>query len=297
MDRVVCVGGAVADLKLTLRASAVLETSNPAVSGTAWGGVARNVAENLAVLGVPVALVSRVGSDPTGEALRAHLTGVGVDVQHLATDSGAETARYVAVLEPFGDLVLGVAAMDILDGLTTDDLDAAWPGRPGAWVFCDANLPTTLLRRAIARAAADGVPLALDAVSTPKVTRFPADLRGVTLISLNIDEARAWLAAHGRPDPVDETGLAEAVRRAGARTVLLTLGERGVLVAQEGRVELVLSPPATPVDVTGAGDALIAGTLAALLAGADILDAVALGVERAARTVESPHSVLPRLEA
>jgi pseudouridine kinase len=68
---VTCVGGAVVDRKLHLHRPAVAGTSNPARLVTSVGGVARNVAESLARLGVPTALVSRVGADETGRGIVA----------------------------------------------------------------------------------------------------------------------------------------------------------------------------------------------------------------------------------
>ena len=106
---ILCVGGAVVDRKYTLTSHAVAATSNPAVATTSWGGVARNVAENLARLGVPVSLVSRVGDDAAGADLLRHTAAAGVDVSGVLV--GGTTAEYVAVLDPAGDLVLGVAAM------------------------------------------------------------------------------------------------------------------------------------------------------------------------------------------
>lgn len=292
---VLCVGGAVVDLKFTLRGPAVPETSNPANGGTAFGGVARNVAANLAALRVPARLLSAVGGDLAGGALRVDLRRAGVGVEHLHERPGRPTAQYAAVLDPDGRLVIAAAAMDVMDTITPAELDAAWP--EAGWVFCDANLPADVLAHALATARDPGINLALDAVSTPKVTRLPARLDGAALINLNVDEARAYLAAHGRQDGDDPEALARAVHRSGVRAVLLTLGERGVLVAGEHGVRRVPARRAVPVDVTGAGDALVAATIAGLIAGRPLLDAVAAGVERAARTVESPSSVLRPEEA
>jgi pseudouridine kinase len=290
---VVCAGGAVVDLKLHLRAGAVLATSNPATASTTFGGVARNVAENLVVLDRPVELVSAVGDDASGVALLEHARRRGIGVKHVRVLPGRASAQYVAVLGPGGELTIGAAAMDILDEVDIASLDAALRAPGVEWLFCDTNLSGVVLTHALGRGRVAGLPIAVDAVSTAKVRKLPADLSGLALLCCNRDEARAWGALHGIADGGDDAQLASRLLAAGARSVLLSRGADGVLLADSAGVQVVPAVPAVPVDVTGAGDALVAGVLAALLDGASLVEAARAGTQRAARTVESPFSVLP----
>lgn len=306
------------DRKLHLLASAVLGTSNPARGGSSYGGVARNVAENLARLGARCALVSCVGDDDAGRAVLAHTRSAGVDVQGVRVVAGATTAQYVAVLDPGGELVLGVADMAVLDLVTVRDLDAGLlPERSGEdsagvsrglpahdppWIFADTNLAEPVLAHAVRRGAGGGLRLAVDAVSTRKVTRLPADLTGVEVLFCNEAEAHAWLAANGRPaSPGGGTAteqadqMAGALHAAGARLAVLSRGPDGALVADALGVRAVPALPTQVVDVTGAGDALVAGTLAGLVGGLAVDDAVRAGMRAAAATVQSDHSVRPDL--
>jgi pseudouridine kinase len=295
--RAVCAGGAVIDLKLRLDQASVAGTSNPATGSMSFGGVARNVAENLAVLlagtDVSVELVSAVGDDEAGVALLAQLRAVGVDVRHIRIQPGAQTAQYVALLEPGGELTIGAAAMTVLDVVDAGAVDAAWPDT--GWLFCDCNLPAEVLAHVLSRALKGEMSVAVDAVSTRKVVRLPADLTGIGLLSCNLDEGRAWLARHGFDPVPDDVELARRLQAAGARAVLLTQGAAGLIMAIDESLEQLpaAAASAASVDVTGAGDALIAATLAGLIDGADLATAVRAGVVRAARTIESPHSVLP----
>jgi pseudouridine kinase len=291
---VTCVGGAVVDRKLQLLAPAVPATSNPARAADCLGGVARNVAENLARLGVPVALVTAVGDDPGGQAVRAGLEAAGVAVSGVRVVPGVQTAQYVAVFDPGHELVIGMAAMDVLDEIREADLDAAWPGS-GGWLVLDTNLRAGVLAHALRRARADGVRVAVDAVSAPKVVRLPADLRGISVLFCNRAEALAWLALHTRGQVAEVGGddgtLARRLHAAGAAHVVLTRGADGALVAGEAGVTEVPSVPCDPVDVTGAGDAVVAGTLAGLLRGEDLPAAARRGMALASLTVASTESV------
>jgi pseudouridine kinase len=211
-----------------------------------------------------------------------------VDTSGVRLVPGATTGQYVALLGPDGDLLYAAAAMDVLDGIGPPDVDRGW--RDPDWLFLDCNLPAPTLAYSLDRARRAGVPVAVDAVSTPKVQRLPRDLGGVTVFFCNQAEALAWLGLSAVESPARLTVL---LRAAGAAAVVMSRGERGVLVDDDH----VPALPADVRDVTGAGDALVAGTLAGLLAGRGLRSAVAAGTAAAALTVESEHTVRPDLTA
>ncbi|WP_281011226.1 PfkB family carbohydrate kinase [Lichenibacterium minor] len=302
----VCVGGATVDRTYRLGAALVGGTSNPAEARAGHGGVARNVAANLARSGVAVDLVSRVGDDAAGRALLAALDRSGIGRRGTAVAPGAATAEYVAVLAPDGELAFGLAAMAVLDGLTPGALASHADLLCAAdWVFADCNLPGDALS-ALARRAFPGVRyrFAVDAVSVSKATRLPEPLDGIDLLFLNRDEAEAAAMRHG-PAAASPADAAAALLRAGAGAVVVTLGAEGAILAQgsaggapsaqgsaEGafaaRAERIVRVPAVParvVDVTGAGDALVAATLRALLDGVPLPDALVRGCRAAADAV------------
>ncbi len=288
---IVCIGGAVVDR--TLRAEQPLrrDTSNPVTSRLGFGGVARNVGETLARLGLPVALISVVGDDPGGQALLAHARAAGLDVSAVVQRTDCQTAEYVAVLEPDGRLAFGLADMAALALITPDLLEQSHAQiAAAAMVFADCNLPAPTLVALITHCRACAVPLAIDAVSTAKVSRLPADLTGIDTLFLNRDEACALLDCDVTP-----IAASRMLSDRGARSVVVTHGALGCAIAHEGSSHCIPAPVAPVVDVTGAGDALVAGTLAALSRGGTFADAVVRGTELAARTIGSPDSVWPGL--
>jgi pseudouridine kinase len=290
---VLCCGAAVGDLLLALRQPVRAGTSNPATATTGPGGVARNVAENLARLAVPVQLLSWTGDDAAGDELRRALDLAGVGTGTIRVTPGASTARYVAVLSPAGELEFGLAAMDLLDRLTPADVDHGWPpGWQGGWVFADTNLPGPALARVLQLAGQAGSRVAVDAVSVTKAARLPDRLDGIDLLFGNLDEAAALLPAAESPAA---PSLAARLVGRGAAGVVLTLGPDGALIADPAGVRPVPAVPARPVDVTGAGDALVAGTLGGILSGTTLDDAVRLGAAAAALTVERRGSVRAEL--
>ena len=290
--RIVCVGGATVDRKYYASTPLIQETSNPVAGRRTHGGVARNVAENLARLEVDVGLVSIVGDDEAGRAVVRHLQELGIDASRVAATRERPTAEYVAVIGPDSDLAIGLADMDIFDLVTTAHIERAWPHLASAsWVFAECNMSADVIAYLLSRKQGARFKLALDAVSSPKSQRLPRDLSGVDLLFLNKDEAHAYLG-NASLSPAE---AAKALRGHGAREVVLTLGSRGAMVATADGVRPSPPVPAHPVDVTGAGDAMISGTLYRLLAGEPLASAVRVGSLLAAMTTENDATVHPEL--
>ncbi|MBB4041966.1 pseudouridine kinase [Microvirga flocculans] len=289
--RVICIGGAAVDRKYRAMEPIQPGTSNPVSSGRSFGGVARNVGENIARLGAGAALISIVGNDENGHAMLDDLKRLGIGTNGMAISERQATAEYVAVLQPDGELALGLANMAVFDELTPALLRRSEAEFASSWLFADCNLPSETLHALVDLARGRSLMLAVDAVSTPKVTRLPRDLTGIGLFFLNLDEARAFLEA---PDTAPDAA-ARALLAQGAERIVLTLGANGLLVADRTGIARIGATQARIVDATGAGDSLIAATLVAMLRGRPLDEAARLGTVAAALTVESPSSVRPDL--
>lgn len=288
--RIACLGGAHFDAKAHLAAAPRMGTSNPARVTRSPGGVACNVARSLARLGADVVLCSVTGDDPEGAALRAVLSAEGVDTGGLATDPDHPTASYLAVLDPEGALVLGVAAMGVYDVLGAGWAEEAARRAAGAdlWVV-DANLPASVLAALAADAPA---PVVADPVSVAKAARLVPVLGRLEAVFPDRAEAEV-LAGSADGGPAE---WAAAIAAAGARRVVVSLGADGALAHEGGALRSV--PAVVPVrtaDVTGAGDALVAGYAHALAAGES--DPLAWGMAAASLAVESDESVPHHLTA
>jgi pseudouridine kinase len=289
---VVCVGGANIDIKCRIAGRTVMGSSNPGATVLAPGGVARNIAHNLALLGLGTALVSVVGREAFGAQLIAATAAAGVDAEGVMRAAGA-TGSYSAVLAANGELILGVAAMAILERLTPRRLAAERARLAGAdLIVADSNLPLDTLDWLIDFAAEGGLRLALEAVSVPKggrLRRLLAAGRPLFALFCNRDEAAALT---GRPEL---QAAAHRLHERGVRHVGIGLGRRGMFVSDGARQRVVPALPARVVDVTGAGDGAVAGTLYGLLCGHDLATAAGYGQAAAALTLASDQSVNPAL--
>lgn len=288
----VCIGGAAINRKYYAKAALITGTSNPATGHITFGGVARNVAETLARLEKSVGLVSLVGEDEAGRAVLHHLTDLGVEVSQTVVSSISNTAEYAAILDEAGGLHIAMAAMDAFEAITPAVLENAWPQiAVCGWIFADCNLPEATLHALLNRKASTDARLAVNTVSVPKAVRLPKNLSAIDVIFTNADEARAMLGDSTQAPEHLTAGL----RERGTKGVVLTLGSQGHLVHDDTGVTVVSSLEAATLDVTGAGDALMSGTLYGLMAGQSLVDASRLGAVLATFTLESEQDVLPDL--
>lgn len=299
---VVCVGAANLDRKLRSHALLAMGTSNPAIQTESFGGVARNIAENLARLGTPVALLTAIGGDSAGAALLAHAETLGIDTRGALRLENISSGTYTALLDQNGEMVVALADMALYDRIDPAFV-AARQARiaTAALLVADLNLPLDTVEALVAQARRAEVPLALVAVSEPKMARLPQDLSGVRLLILNAGELAARV---GRPldgDAALEAAMRE-VQAQGVRDLVVTRGAQGVLVTTGGTtggaIERLQAPPADVVDVTGAGDAFAAGVCWSLVQGEgddDLVLACRRGLQLSALTLATAETVHPAL--
>lgn len=286
---VVVVGGANTDIAGFTERPLVERDSNPGHVRVSAGGVGRNIAENLARLGVPTSLVAAFGEGHDARALVEACRGAGVDVVEVPAP-GVPASRYLAILDDAGDLALAVNDMRATESLTPDALDAHAGLLSGAAaIVLDANLAAETLA-SLAERFGD-VPLVLDSVSVPKVSRARSILGGLWAVKANLAEARA-LSGEDTAGPLD---AARGCVRAGVARAFVTAGADGVVwVTPEGEGSFV-PPPLDVVNATGAGDAFTAGLVYALLASYDARRAVRFASAMSRLALASEQTVSPEV--
>ncbi|CAD7045153.1 carbohydrate kinase [Pseudorhizobium endolithicum] len=293
--RILVLGGAHLDRRGRIAGETTAGASNPGSWREDVGGGAFNVARNLARLGHVVELVSPRGGDAAGEKVATAALEAGIEDRPFVFLDRA-TPSYTAILEGDGNLVIALADMALYDLFTPRRLRVRSLreaiGRADL-IVCDGNLPAATLAALAAEARRHGVPVAGIAISPAKVIRFRDALPCVDCLFMNTAEA---LVLAG-PSPEADLSWPDLLRPLGLESGVVTSGA-GQIVAFAGDETFALQPP--PVsdisDVTGAGDALAAGTLDALLHGCPLPDALVSGVAASRITLASPYAVAPELD-
>ena len=294
MAKFFCCGGAHLDFTARCKAGFLPGASNPVSVAQSTGGAAGNTALNLKRLGNDVSLLSAVGDDPAGAGLLQALESAGLSTEAILRQKGQRTAAYTAILDDKGDLVAGLADMEIYGALAPRELVAALrrlPGQPqsGDFVFLDANLPAAGLAALVTLFEDSEVTLCAAAVSPAKVSRLQALLPQLDLLFCNEAELMAFCDSEGKEE-AEHLKAATAISERSAACLLVTRGAEGVMLFDRGQMTSFPAPEAKVVDVNGAGDAFAAGTLHALGRGTCLQDAVALGQSAAALTLEVSFS-------
>ena len=297
---VTVIGGANTDILGFIERRLVPKDSNPGHVRTSAGGVGRNIAENLARLGITTRLVTALGEGPEADVLAAGCAELGIDVRAVPV-KGLAGSRYLAIMDASGDLALAVSDMRALDAVTPAALDVhAAALDDAAVIVLDANLPVETLAHVAGRWS--GTSLFLDTVSVAKAPRASGLLGALHTLKTNELEAAALTGT--APGAVDTA--VTALLAAGAPRVIVTGGIAGALIATASERVRFVPPPATVLSATGAGDAYMAGLVYAELAGFDLthtaafssaMAAVALASELTVSDTIAEESVLEMMEA
>jgi pseudouridine kinase len=292
---VTCIGGANIDRKLQLHAELIPETSNPAQSSQSSGGVARNISENLGRLGLQSCLLTVVGDDTEGNWL-LNQTKNHVDVSSSIGLYKETTGTYSVILNQQGEMMFALADMDLYESVDIGFIEKKWGVIASSeMVILDTNFPAEVLHYIIRRCQSEEIPLTIVPVSAPKIKKLPSSLEGVTWFICNKGEAEAYLNMTIESEG-DFFKAAKLITQMGAERVVITRGDQGLIyytVYKEASA--ILPPEVKVVDVTGAGDALVAGIIYGYIKGSDTDGACRIGITCSSLTLQSVHTVSPSL--
>jgi ribokinase len=227
-----------------------------------FGGKGANQAIAARLCGAQVLMVAKVGKDLFGEATVRNFNSFGVDTTHVKIVEGAPTGVAPIFVEPDGQNRI-IVVKGANDRLTPADVDAAAAELSRVHtIIMQFEVPLATIYHTVRFARAHNIRCIVN--PAPAVPASLGDLAGADYFIPNESEAELIT---GLPVQTIEqaAACAAALVGKGFRRVVITLGARGALLADEtGNVHI---PPfaVTAVDTTGAGDAFI-GSLAVFLA-------------------------------
>lgn len=282
MSDIVIIGGANIDVFALPKATLRLGDSNPGTIKRSFGGVGRNVAENLARLDMKPVLVTVIGRDAEGEALMRHGLNAGIIFDVVYTDN---TPIYLAIMNVDGDMAVAVAAMDGFNALDLSEIKKRENTiRQARCLLIDTNMDENVMAFVFDTCIA---PVYVDVISTRKANKIMPHLDQIHTLKMNKMEA-SFLSGIAR---FDEPGLVDIGRffiARGVKEVFITLGDKGTFHMNDRNHVLQATKPAIVMNTTGAGDAFLAGVIYARLNGKDPF---AYGHAAARLTLLSEHAV------
>lgn len=291
---VAVVGGANMDIVARTPLDGIWGDSTPGQIQCSPGGVARNMAENLARLGHETHLVSAVGEDEFGRSLRAATQAAGVEVSGFQVLPAYRTATYLSVHGADGDMKIAVNDMTILEAMTPEFLQPHAARLTTASVLVlDCNLSSPTLAWLVNLVGRP--PVFVDGVSVPKCQRLLGLLEGVHTLKVNQLEAQA-LSGLPTHSIQEAQAAALALHQLGVRNVVVSLGARGLCWCDDtGVLGACAAAPVEVINSAGAGDALMAGLVHAHVSGWSLAQAVPFAMACAEMTLNTTFANYPAL--
>lgn len=244
------------------------------------GGKGANQAAAAARAGADTRFIACVGSDGYADILRANLAHAGVDVSEVRTvDRPTGTAMILVTPDGENSIVVSPGANRSLDLTTAKSTVDTWSSADV--LVLNLETPLSTVDYVARLASVHGVRILLNAA--PATTLSSETLAICDPLVVNEHEARIIL----RDDTTtDFTILVRKLLATGARSVIVTLGSVGALVADEDGADLVPAYKVEAVDTTGAGDAFVGATACELARGESLRDAVRFAIAMSALSVQ-----------
>lgn len=268
--------------------------SNPGEVVTSLGGVGRNIAHNMSLMGIDVRLLSAYGDDINGEKVAASCSELGIDLSHALRVSGATTSTYIYITDNTGEMALALSDMEVCKKITPDYLAANLPLLQNAQVVvADTNIPSESLKFLAENLT---VPLFVDTVSTAKAEKVKDILPFIHTLKPNHLEAELLSGIKIESDE-DVEKAADILIEKGLHRVFISMGSKGVFASTAKEKVWHGIIPGKMANTTGCGDSFMAALVWAYLEGMNLEETAAAGLAAGSIAMESAETINPFMNA
>ena len=290
----VVVGGVNIDIGGRAFDSLVASDSNPGSVSISLGGVGRNIAHNLSLLGSDVRFLTAYGDDVHGQRIAASCSDLGIDISHGLKVSGCPTSTYLYIASPDGEMALALSDMEICKQITPAYLSNNISLLQNAQVvITDTNIPAESL---VYLAENCSQPLFCDPVSTAKAEKLLPILHKIHTLKPNRLEAEL-LSGVSIQEKADVPRAAQALLEKGVQRLFISLGSDGVYAADKNQQLCLPNRPGVMVNTTGCGDAFMAALAWAWMEGQNLEQTALSGLAAASIAMESNETINPAMSA
>ncbi|MBR6826231.1 MAG: winged helix-turn-helix transcriptional regulator [Oscillospiraceae bacterium] len=290
----VVIGGVNIDIGGRSYRPMVAKDSNPGKVTTSLGGVGRNIAHNMTLLGMDVRMLTAFGDDLYGQRIATSCTELGIDICNALQIPGGTTPTYLFLNDCDGDMALALSDMEICERITpaylSNHLNLINNARV---VVVDTNIPQESIAFLAERCTA---PIFADPVSTAKAVKLLPVLGRLHTLKPNRIEAELLSGVK----ITDDSSLEQAARvllDKGLQRVFISLGTDGVLAADREQMLRVPCYKATMRNATGAGDSFMAALAWAYMEDTDLENAAKAAAAVAAMAIESEETINSAISA
>lgn len=288
----VVVGGVNVDIGGKSFESLIPGDSNPGTVSVSLGGVGRNIAHNLSLLGCDVRLLTAFGEDMNGQRVVASCTELGIDISHALKTADSATSTYLYIIGPDGEMSVALSDMEICNRITPGYLSGNLQMLQNAQaVVADTNIPQESL---VYLAENCKAPLFCDPVSVTKAEKLLPILHKIHTLKPNRLEAEL-LSGVKITDKQSAQRAADVLLSKGVARVFLSMGADGVFAATKEQSYWLSNLPGQRVNTTGCGDAFMAALAWCYREEKSLKETALFGLAAAAIAMESPETINPAM--
>lgn len=267
-------------------------TSNASVTKTA-GGVSRNIAHQLALLGVPVQLISVFGNDSDGDWLKQVCLDAGVSLDAAITKEGL-SGKYTGILDADGSLFAAFLTNAANHLITPEHLEKNRALlQSAAYLMADANISIETVQWLLNFSEETGIPFIIEPVSVPPARKLKGiSLKGLHLVTPNEDELPAMCSEKAF---FTQQQVEELLQR-GVQSIWLHNGQHGSALYSADKTITLPAPSIEVVDCTGAGDGSLTGFILGKYLGKDDMNCLKLAHTLSAEILQVNGATLPHIK-
>lgn len=246
------------------------------------GGKGANQAVAVARLGGEVSFISKVGQDIFGQQARQGFEAAGIDIRGLLTDPVTPSGVALITVDKAGENSIVVAPGANANLGPADVAPFLEQAPEAAILLMQLEIPLETVRFAARYAASRGIRVILN--PAPAQASLADIFPLIDIITPNAKEAE-MLTGIAVKDVPGARAAAASLHQQGVKQVVITLGEAGAVLLQDGAFHVVPAPKVEALDTTAAGDVFNGALAVALAEGKDLLAAVHFACHAAAVTV------------
>ncbi|MEO6230376.1 MAG: PfkB family carbohydrate kinase [Ferruginibacter sp.] len=289
---VICIGAALIDELYHAHSTMMLHTTNEVTVNHTAGGVSRNIAHQLSLLGVPVQLLSVFGNDSDGAWLKNTCLEEGILIDAAITAPTA-TGKYTAIISEDGSLFTALLTNAALHLITREYLvNQEALLKTASFILVDANIDAAAITWLIEFTNIHHISMILEPVSVSPAKRIASvNFDGLYLITPNEDELPAMCSAEATNT---EAQIKELLDR-GVQNIWLHKGVAGSALYNKTETLLLHAPKTEVLDCTGAGDGSVAGFIFSKYHGKDNLNSLKMAHTLSAEILQVDGAIATHL--
>lgn len=289
MTKIYVVGGANVDICGKSLAKIKKYDSNPGEITLTYGGVGRNIAENLNNLGNKVFFISVFSQDALGQILKADCQLKGLDLTYAKTCIQQKTSMYLAILNEENDMQLAISDMGILAELKKEDLAILKSLSAADYLVIDTNLQAEMIAYIISITKAKVI---VDPISIAKSYKIKDYYANMQIFKPNQYEAEYLAGFKLASDLSNARCLLDYFLEQGVQEIVITLGKKGVIASNREEYLALSHDEVNVVNATGGGDAFLAAYTHFRLKNYSFMKCLQLATAASINTIKSVDTVV-----